>query len=144
MTEDQNAINLDRIADALETLVTTLDKIEQHLAPQIINATMATPDPMTRIADALDSLAALHAAGPALTGLQPGTSPEAVPAQPDADGWIPHRGGNCPVPDDTVVAIRLRTESGWRENNGYRARDWVWRHGPNKGNGDVIAYKVIE
>ncbi len=60
---------LDRALTALEAIADILTRIETHLAPLVIDAAMTAPDPMVRIADALDNLAALHAAGNALTGL---------------------------------------------------------------------------
>lgn len=45
-----------------------------------------------------------------------------LPATPDADGWIAHTPGPCPVPPDTMVGARLR-------NGGYteaKACDLEW------------------
>ena len=56
----------------------------------------------------------------------------------DADGWIEWDGGECPVPEDTVVDVRLR--------NGkellLQAALWCdWDH--DDAATDIIAYRVV-
>lgn len=54
------------------------------------------------------------------------------------DGWIRHRGGKCPVSDDTVVEYRMRDKLVMCKT----ARHVVWGHYGETG--DVMAYRVIE
>lgn len=51
---------------------------------------------------------------------------------PDADGWITHDGGPCPVDPETLVQIR---ESNFLQLTAYAARDFDW--------GPVIAYRIF-
>ena len=55
-----------------------------------------------------------------------------------ADGWIEWNGGECPVPGDTIVQIKLR---GGVENSGL-----AWRYGWDKYNNasDIVAYRVVK
>lgn len=130
----------DRIATTLERLADTLDRIEKHLAPEIISSDTATPDPLERIAEALDSLAALHAAGPAVFGtpdtVAPSNPQAALYAQ--ADGWIEWAGGVCPVDPHTKVD--------WKGRNGIcatdTARDLNWTHENNGDQIDIVAYRI--
>jgi hypothetical protein len=124
------------------------------------------------IASALDSLAALHAAGPALkaTGVPPTVDltglmvtgapaqPEGVtltggpaetfvaPAQPDADGWIEWRGGERPVDPDVIVDVKYRAQPKIDGINGGQPapadRFWWAHHGGRAS--EIVAYKVIE
>lgn len=55
----------------------------------------------------------------------------------DADGWIEWAGGECPVPKNALVDVKLR-------NNGVdecsRADNWQWKHFGNHT--DIIAYRL--
>ena len=57
---------------------------------------------------------------------------------PDADGWIPWAGGECPV-DSGEVKVKLR--------NGYECADiayeFRWSHTDGLG-GDIIAYRAVQ
>lgn len=61
------------------------------------------------------------------------------PATPDADGWITWAGGECPVPGDTVVEVRVR--DGARDTN--RADTWFvcWKN--DNMPEDIVAYRVV-
>ena len=63
--------------------------------------------------------------------------------QPSADGWIPWKGGDCPVAHGTVVDVRLR--NGWEGD--LLASVWRWHHATQKSSDvkelDIIAYRVV-
>ena len=55
--------------------------------------------------------------------------------------WIPWTGGECPVPSETRVQVRLRDDVSYTEP----ADDLAWYHdGPNslQGSSDIVAYRV--
>ena len=71
---------------------------------------------------------------------------EAALAEPqaDADGWIPWKGGECPVAHSTIVDVRLRNQGEGRAV----ASNWRWYH-ETRGNpilegADIIAYRVVK
>jgi hypothetical protein len=95
---DYNALNLDRLANAAERIMESLERIETQL----------------------DNLAALHAAGPALkaTGANP---------QLDTDGWIKWNGDIlAPVSPDTIVM--LLADEGRQYWGHAKAFDWSTVH----------------
>lgn len=56
----------------------------------------------------------------------------------DSGGWIPWAGGDCPVPDDTLVKVKLDDDG--RYSIGLaRIYDWNWEH-----QGKIIAYRIVE
>lgn len=55
----------------------------------------------------------------------------------DADGWIEWKGGECPVPSETLVKIKYR--DGHVTHTG-QASGWVWTH--DFGDCDIIAYRI--
>ena len=63
--------------------------------------------------------------------------------QPD-DGWIPWKGGECPVAHGTVVDVRYR--DGW-EGDGLASK-WRWHHATQESSDvkglDIIAYRVVK
>ena len=66
--------------------------------------------------------------------------------QPDADGWIPWKGGECPVSFDAVVEVRCR--DGHRAK--MKAQIFRWVHAGQVGNyvyfeesDDIIAYRIV-
>lgn len=63
--------------------------------------------------------------------------------------WIPWEGGECPVPPDTVVDVKLdvkstRSPGGLPTRLFFPAKKWFWdthnKKGPTRG--DIIAYAV--
>lgn len=58
-----------------------------------------------------------------------------------AAGWTVWKGGDCPVPDGTKGQLMLRSGS-LSGSNASLHSGWRWDH--NKGQGDIIAYKVAE
>ena len=63
----------------------------------------------------------------------------AIEPEPNADGWMPWSGGECPVDQGALASIQLR--------DGYRAdirtpRSFRWDH--DGSDGDIIAYKLAE
>ena len=56
--------------------------------------------------------------------------------------WIEWKGGERPVPPDTMVEVRLRDG---RELFPFRARGltWVWMESPELGFSDIVAYRVV-
>ena len=56
---------------------------------------------------------------------------------PDADGWIPHDGGEQPCPDDTLILRKYR--SGAIYNDPAPAGDYYWGH--DFASCDIIAWK---
>lgn len=63
----------------------------------------------------------------------------ATTPQPDADGWIPWCGGECPVDADRRVAVKLRD---WESDEVRRADLWFWEH--RYGETDIIAYRIVK
>ena len=67
--------------------------------------------------------------------------------QPADDGWIPWEGGDCPVPNGTVVDVKYRDES---VGLGLPANEYVeddaspayWR--ADGMSNDIIAYRVVK
>ena len=59
------------------------------------------------------------------------------------DGWIPWKGGECPVAHGTVVDVRLR--NGWEGD--LLASMWCWHHATQESSDvkelDIIAYRVV-
>lgn len=52
--------------------------------------------------------------------------------------WIEWKGGECPVPSDTLVEVRIRSGE---EEAGYTAgRYWWSNHGESS---DIVAYRVV-
>ena len=64
--------------------------------------------------------------------------------QPVDDGWIPWKGGECPVAHGTVVDVRYR--DGW-EGDGLASK-WRWHHATQESSDvkglDIIAYRVVK
>ena len=58
--------------------------------------------------------------------------------EPDADGWIPWAGGECPVPDKVVW---LKFRNGAALFIGRSANSLNWKH--NGSRHDIIAYRVF-
>jgi len=56
--------------------------------------------------------------------------------QPDAKGWIEWKGGECPVPGDTVVTIRCRSGD---EDTG-PASNYYWLY--DEDSCDIISYRI--
>ena len=54
------------------------------------------------------------------------------------DDWIPHTGDTCPVPDDTVVEIKL---AGSNSIGIDPASTWYW--GQDIDSANIIAYRVV-
>lgn len=56
------------------------------------------------------------------------------------DGWIEWGGGECPVPGDTEVLIKCKSEGAWDFRRKQRADGVSWTH--NDSALDVIAYRL--
>ena len=68
--------------------------------------------------------------------------------QPDADGWIPWAGGECPVGQDTLVDLRYRDSEKWPDKlgvpSGYchlESSYPYWRN--DGGSSDILAYRIV-
>ena len=68
--------------------------------------------------------------------------------QPDADGWIPWKGGECPVGQDTLVDLRYRDSEKWPDKlgvpSGYchlESSYPYWRN--DGGSSDILAYRIV-
>lgn len=59
-----------------------------------------------------------------------------------SDGWIPWTGGECPVPEDTLVEVRLRGEVVEEYAKGFAANLW-WTHEEEYPEADIVAYRVL-
>lgn len=59
--------------------------------------------------------------------------------QPDADGWIPWAGGECPVPGNTVVEVRCQNLVICKE----KASEHWWDHLADSGY-NIIAYRIVK
>ena len=62
--------------------------------------------------------------------------------QPDADGWIPWAGGECPVDKKVLVEVKLRSGSAWIDQEAQMGADWLWDH--DGGPDDILAYRVVK
>lgn len=56
------------------------------------------------------------------------------------DGWIEWGGGECPVPGDTEVLIKCKSEGAWDFRSKQRADGVSWTHDDSAL--DVIAYRL--
>ena len=57
-----------------------------------------------------------------------------------AAGWLPHDGGDCPVPADSRPRVMFRSGMVMRGPQ-LTARGWNWRHSPKRDSfDDIIAY----
>ena len=61
--------------------------------------------------------------------------------QPDADGWIPWAGGECPVDSKDWVEAKLRDGKAWISEEGQPGEEWLWDH--DGGADDIIAYRIV-
>ena len=59
--------------------------------------------------------------------------------KPDADGWIPWVGGECPVNPDALVRVRF---ADFLEEGGCRACQYQWHRSNPHAPSDIIAYRV--
>lgn len=59
----------------------------------------------------------------------------------DVEGWIEWNGGECPVPEETLVAVRFF--NGKEPEEPRRAHQWAWGHRRKVGY-EIAAYKVVE
>ena len=67
-------------------------------------------------------------------------------AEPDDDGWIRWKGGECPVDPHTSVAVHYRKEADG-ENEAYQAHLYRWSHAPEgqpSRDWDIIAYRLVD
>jgi hypothetical protein len=66
-------------------------------------------------------------------------SKEVIINKPGSDGWIPWRGGECPVDGDVVVDVKFRAQ-GQADLDGDIADNFRWEHFSNGA--DVVAYRL--
>ena len=57
-----------------------------------------------------------------------------------SNDWVEWRGGNCPVPPDTVVQVRYRSGVQLVSARAAIAHYWLHRGGPS----DIIAYRITK
>ena len=62
--------------------------------------------------------------------------------KPDADGWIPWVGAECPVDEKALVEVKLRSGSAWIDQEAQMGADWLWDH--DGGADDIIFYRVVK
>ena len=55
------------------------------------------------------------------------------------DPWIKWHGGECPVPPETMVEVKLRC--GLLDDRDVRADDYLWYH--DDGHDDIVEYRII-
>jgi hypothetical protein len=68
--------------------------------------------------------------------------PPPVKREAEADGWIEWRGGECPVPNGTIVDVRMRREDEYGDTfTNEPCDDWDWSHA--NGDSDIVAYRVV-
>jgi hypothetical protein len=62
----------------------------------------------------------------------------------DATAWTPWFGGDCPVPPETPVQIRLGIEESFDEQQpARRAETWRWDHGKRCHLANITHYRVM-
>lgn len=61
-----------------------------------------------------------------------------VRCEPDADGWIEHKGDGCPVGGDVAVCVKFR--NGAHNITGISASNFYWKH--DNCISDIIAYRL--
>ena len=72
-----------------------------------------------------------------------GIDPTGVTATP-SNGWIPWTGGECPVPPETPVQVRLGIEESFDENQPARRADtWRWDHGAHCQHANITHYRRV-
>ena len=59
--------------------------------------------------------------------------------KPDADGWIPWVGGECPVNPNALVRVRF---ADFLEEGGCRACQYQWHRSNPHDPSDIVAYRV--
>jgi hypothetical protein len=59
--------------------------------------------------------------------------------KPDADGWIPWVGGECPVNPNALVRVRF---ADFLEEGGCRACQYQWHRSNPHAPSDIVAYRV--
>ena len=69
-------------------------------------------------------------------GFSSGESP------PSSDGGIPWNGGECPVPGDTRVEVKLRGEGVEEYAKEFATHLW-WTHEEEYPEADIVAYRVL-
>lgn len=59
--------------------------------------------------------------------------------------WIKWAGGDCPVPADTLVDVRIGAIGEPIEETDC-AENWLWKHTLDAVNGDyhIVAYRVVQ
>ena len=65
-------------------------------------------------------------------------APAPTPPQPDDDGWIKWEGGECPVPEGTIVEVKFRDGDC---EGGFPAGEAGWAH--EWGTADIVAYRIV-
>lgn len=63
--------------------------------------------------------------------------------QERGDVWIEWGGGECPIPDCTIVEVRFRSG---RQRRGDKAEEYIWTNGYgelSETGADIIAYRII-
>ena len=66
---------------------------------------------------------------------------------PPMTPWIDWKGGECPVPPETMVIVRCRADPDGFDFDRYRnfrAGDLLWRHFASAPSSDIIAYRVVK
>ena len=61
--------------------------------------------------------------------------------KPDADGWIPWVGGECPVNPNALVRVRF---ADFLEEGGCRACQYQWHRSNPHAPSDIVAYRVVQ
>lgn len=67
--------------------------------------------------------------------------PAVVPAA-DADCWIEWSGGDCPVPEGTLVDVKFA--NGEPAAGVIPAEEWDWTHDEPIDGFDIVAYRVVQ
>ena len=65
---------------------------------------------------------------------------------PKDDGWIEWKGGECPVPGDTMVEVLLREETA-TTGEAMEAGKYSWGHfgeGNRYADHDIVSYRVVK
>lgn len=92
-----------------------------------------------QLARALESIAGESRTSDTIALLIAASRLRGSPSVSDSAGWIEWGGGECPVPEDQRVCVKLRVGT---QEKGHRAGVYRWTH--EGAPGDIVRYRLSE